>query len=200
MDADLAAHLDAVETLRGEQARQLHGELGGLLTAARMILATLDTTPDQGPLARIDSQLAEALAIKQRIVEALRPGMLDHFGPGSALVSYFETNCQSAGVPFHCDAPFGLPFPAPTAGIVLYRIGESVLALALRDSPSAVRLKVSSDAGQYRVVIGAEAVPAARSNAPFLGVLARWIARHGGSLEGRMEGTSLVVEAAVPLR
>ena len=200
MDAELAGHLDTLENLRAEQARQLHGELGGILASARLILSTLGTAPDPETLARLDARLAEALAIKQRVVESLRPGLLEHFGPGAALTSHFETKCRAAGVAFQADVPFGLPVPAPVDGILLYRVGEAALALALDDAVLTIHLSVAIEAGRYRLQVVAGMSAGKVVKAPVLDVLVSWLARHGGSLVCRIEGACWVVDAAIPLR
>lgn len=200
MDADLAAYLDAVETRRAEQARQLHGEMGGLLCAARMIVSTLGAAPNPESLALLDGQLAEALAIKQRVVETLRPGLLDHFGPGMALAAHFETQCKALGVVFQADVPFGLPLPAPEDGIVLYRIGEAVLALAREEAAREVRLSASAEAGVFCLKIHLDDLAVPPGEALALDIPARWISQRGGRLHSRIAGARRVVEASIPLR
>lgn len=200
MDADLAAHLDAVEALRAEQARQLHGELGSLLAAARMIVSTLGAVPTPDALALLDGQLAGALAIKQRVVEALRPGLLDHFGPGIALAAYFETHCKALGLAFHADVPFGLATPAPEDGILLYRIGESVLALAKGEAARGLRLSASVEAGVFRLRIDIEDLAVPPGDARVLDIPGCWIAQRGGRLDCRVDGACRIVEASIRLR
>ena len=200
MDARLADHLDAIEQLRAEQARLLHRELGGILAAVRMRMSTLGATPDAGQLAQLDGQLAEALSIKQRIVEALWPSLLDHFGPGVALAAHFETQCRDRGVSFEGDVPFGLPVPAPDEAILLYRVGEAALARALDEGARSLRLSVVLEAGMYRLRVVAENASRKPMETGGFELYVPWLLRHGGRLDCRAEGMRRVVEAVIPLR
>lgn len=199
-DGLLADHCETVERLRAKQARMLHGELGGLLVAARLSLATLGPVPDATALARIDAQLGEALAIKQRAVEALRPSLLDHFGPGAALAAHFETLCRPAGLALEVDVALGLPVPAPEDAILLFRIGEAALASALRQGAEAVSLSMVAGHGEVRLRVVAEVQTTSTIGRPEIEWLARWMEQRGGRCTRRTEGRRCIVEAALPLR
>lgn len=196
----LADHCEAIERLRAEQARLLHGDLGGLLVAARMSLAALGSVPDAGAIARLDAQLAEALAIKQRVVEALRPGLLDHFGPGAALASHFETLCRPAGVTMQVDLANKLPVPAPPDAILLYRIGEAALSQALRTGAKAVSLSMAAGDGQLHLQVLADGSVSPSVDTPEFEWLRCWIEQRGGRFTNRVEGLGFIVKASLPLR
>lgn len=85
--AELATHLQNVrEDERGHLARELHDELGALLTAAKLDVARLKTRlgnnqPDAiERLAHLTTTLNSGIALKRRIVEDLRPSSLSHLG------------------------------------------------------------------------------------------------------------------------
>lgn len=85
--AELATHLQNVrEDERGHLARELHDELGALLTAAKLDVARLksrlaDNSPDAlNRLEHLTSTLDTGIALKRRIVEDLRPSSLSHLG------------------------------------------------------------------------------------------------------------------------
>lgn len=85
--AELATHLQNVrEDERGHLARELHDELGALLTAAKLDVARLKsrlsvTQPEAiERLAHLTSTLNSGIALKRRIVEDLRPSSLSHLG------------------------------------------------------------------------------------------------------------------------
>ena len=85
--AELATHLQNVrEEERGHLARELHDELGALLTAAKLDVARLksrlaDNLPEASErLAHLTSTLNTGIALKRRIVEDLRPSSLSHLG------------------------------------------------------------------------------------------------------------------------
>ena len=85
--AELATHLQNVrEDERGHLARELHDELGALLTAAKLDVARLksrigDTQPEaMERIAHLTGTLNNGIALKRRIVEDLRPSSLSHLG------------------------------------------------------------------------------------------------------------------------
>ena len=85
--AELATHLQNVrEDERGHLARELHDELGALLTAAKLDVARLKSRlPPNLPevlerLAHLTNILNSGIALKRRIVEDLRPSSLSHLG------------------------------------------------------------------------------------------------------------------------
>jgi signal transduction histidine kinase len=85
--AELATHLQQVrEEERGHLARELHDELGALLTAAKLDVARIKAriAADAGDLhARIEhliDTLNSGIALKRRIIEDLRPSSLSNLG------------------------------------------------------------------------------------------------------------------------
>ncbi len=85
--AELATHLqDVREDERGHLARELHDELGALLTAAKLDVARIRSRlgnhlPEANErLEHLTSTLNSGIALKRRIVEDLRPSSLSHLG------------------------------------------------------------------------------------------------------------------------
>jgi signal transduction histidine kinase len=85
--AKLATHLQEVrEDERGHLARELHDELGALLTAAKLDVARIKSRLGNGlpeaneRLEHLVSTLNSGIALKRRIVEDLRPSSLSHLG------------------------------------------------------------------------------------------------------------------------
>ncbi|MEO5661595.1 MAG: CHASE3 domain-containing protein [Polaromonas sp.] len=85
--AELATHLQNVrEDERGHLARELHDELGALLTAAKLDVARIKSRlagnmPEASErLEHLTSTLNAGIALKRRIVEDLRPSSLSHLG------------------------------------------------------------------------------------------------------------------------
>lgn len=85
--AELATHLQNVrEDERGHLARELHDELGALLTAAKLDVARLRSRlaanmPEAVErLTHLTNTLNSGIALKRRIVEDLRPSSLSHLG------------------------------------------------------------------------------------------------------------------------
>lgn len=84
--AELATHLQQVrESERGFLARELHDELGSLLTAAKLDVARLKSRLSDSPdaaqrLMHLNDLLNSGIALKRRIIEDLRPSSLSNLG------------------------------------------------------------------------------------------------------------------------
>ncbi|SFM06798.1 Signal transduction histidine kinase [Variovorax sp. OV329] len=84
--AELATHLQEVrENERGFLARELHDELGALLTAAKLDAARLKSRLAASPdaierLQHLTELLNNGIALKRRIIEDLRPSSLANLG------------------------------------------------------------------------------------------------------------------------
>lgn len=162
----LSIHLQELsEKEKSELARNLHDELGGLLTAAKMDLSWLQarvTDPAlQERLAQLGGVLDEAMDLKRRVVEDLRPSLLDHFGLPTALRAYVESTCAKAGLRADLGLPEdGAPMPRDIA-IALFRIvqegitniirhaGARAVTLRLALEPAACRISLSDDGSGF---------------------------------------------------
>ena len=89
---ELARHLQTVrEDERNHLARELHDELGALLTAAKLDVARLKSrlgvlTPEAAErLQHLSEGLNSGIALKRRIIEDLRPSSLSNLGLVAAL-------------------------------------------------------------------------------------------------------------------
>lgn len=89
---ELATHLQQVrEDERGHLARELHDELGAILTAAKLDVARLKGklgAMPQDVVERVNhlvDTLNNGIALKRRIIEDLRPSSLSNLGLGPAL-------------------------------------------------------------------------------------------------------------------
>lgn len=85
--SELATHLQTVrEDERGHLARELHDELGALLTAAKLDVARIKSrlgviSPEATErIQHLIETLNSGIALKRRIVEDLRPSTLSHLG------------------------------------------------------------------------------------------------------------------------
>ena len=90
--ADLATYLqDVQEKERERLARELHDELGALLTSAKLDVARTKATlpPDNekslARLAHLNETINEVVKLKRRIIEDLRPSSLANLGLQAAL-------------------------------------------------------------------------------------------------------------------
>lgn len=162
----LSTHLQELsEKEKSELARNLHDELGGLLTAAKMDLSWLQSrVPEpalQERLAQLGGVLDEAMDLKRRVVEDLRPSLLDHFGLPTALRAYVDSACAKAGLRADLTLPEdGPPMPKEMA-IALFRIVQEGVTNIIRHAaarsvtlrfavePHACRFTLSDDGGGF---------------------------------------------------
>jgi signal transduction histidine kinase len=130
----LSRHLIRVsEEEKARLARELHDEMGANLTAIGMHLASVgehlkDSHPAQANmLARARATLVQTVELKRRIVEDLRPSLLDNMGLGAALESYCEDFGRMTGV--DCDALIDgfVDDAGPMQSIALFRITQESL-------------------------------------------------------------------------
>lgn len=103
--SELANHLQQVrEEERGHLARELHDELGALLTAAKLDVARLKskidaTAPDIAErLKHLTETLNSGIALKRRIIEDLRPSSLSNLGLTAALEILAREYGERAGI------------------------------------------------------------------------------------------------------
>jgi signal transduction histidine kinase len=91
------------EREKASLARELHDQLGGILTPAKMDLAWLQARLGDDPqygtrLARLSAMIDQGIDLKRRIIENLRPSLLDHLGFAAAVQWYLDEACGAAGL------------------------------------------------------------------------------------------------------
>ena len=127
----LARYLQTVrEDEKSYLARELHDELGGLLTAAKLTLARMRVklSGDAEMMERIEqvsSHLNAGIALKRRIVEDLRPSTLSALGLTIALDTLCSETGRSLGIAIATDiAEVHL---SPDAELGVFRIVQEAL-------------------------------------------------------------------------
>lgn len=130
----LSRHLIHVsEEEKSRLARELHDEMGANLTAIGMDLATVGdqlraSRPELAAmLARARATLVDTVQLKRRIVEDLRPSLLDNLGLGAALQSYCADYGRVTGL--DCDVLIDgdVDSAGPMHSIALFRIVQESL-------------------------------------------------------------------------
>lgn len=108
--AQLATHLQQVrEEERGHLARELHDELGALLTAAKLDVARLKSKMGPQPpevlerLQHLTESLNSGIALKRRIIEDLRPSSLANLGLVASLEILAREFQERSGVEVACS-------------------------------------------------------------------------------------------------
>jgi signal transduction histidine kinase len=132
--SELSSYLQSVrEEEKSKLARDIHDELGGVLVGAKMDVAwAIEHTrgDDVGVTAKLEravKMLDEGVDIKRRVIEDLRPTLLDNLGLAAALDWQVRGTCERAGL--GCALNLGeldTELPPPVA-IALYRIVQEAL-------------------------------------------------------------------------
>ena len=156
----LSNHLQALsEREKSELARKLHDELGGLLTAAKMDLSWLQSRLEgvaiQERLAQLGSVLDEAMDLKRRVVEELRPSLLDHFGLPTALRAYVESTGTKAGLEVDIQIEQNWESMSKDTAIALFRVVQEGLSNIIRHAHAkTVTLQLLGDKHNCVVILG----------------------------------------------
>jgi signal transduction histidine kinase len=130
--AQLATHLQNVrEDERAHLARELHDELGSLLTAAKLDVARVksrlgNNMPEAAErLTHLTDTLNNGIALKRRIVEDLRPSSLSHLGLVASLEILAREFEQRSGLAISTDLkPVKLD---DSAQLTVYRLVQESL-------------------------------------------------------------------------
>lgn len=206
-----SSHLQAFsEQEKAELARKLHDELGGLLTAAKMDLSWLQSrvvdSPFQERLAQLGAVLDEAMELKRRVVEGLRPSLLDHFGLPTAVRAYLESTCEAAGLQSEIEVEHSCDSLSKDAAIGLFRVVQEGLTNIMRHAQARrVKLTLKGDGRRCTLVLsddgrGFDAKdPQLRRSHGLMGMRQR-VSALGGRLEVESRpGSGTTLRAEIPL-
>ena len=136
-NASLASLSDFLQTHtereKASLARELHDSLGGILTPAKMDLAWMEARLGGDPqfqerLKRLGALIDEGIDLKRRIIEKLRPSLLDHLGLASALQWYVDDACRAANLVCKLRVSDRLERLPPDLEITLFRVVQESLA------------------------------------------------------------------------
>jgi signal transduction histidine kinase len=209
---ELLTHLQRVtEREKAALARELHDELGGLLVGARMDISWAEShlTPQdidlKQRLSRVQQNLSAGIDLKRRIIEELRPTLLDNVGFLAALRWQFKESCGRAGLKCAEFFPDEEPKLGADAAITLFRVAQEAFAniiqhahaktvdMALDIDEDSLVLRIRDDGrgiSETEVANGARGVASMRHRVRAL----------GGAFEVRSEaagGTKLIARIPV---
>lgn len=210
----LSTHLNSVrEEERAHIARDIHDEFGASLTALHLDLNWLRQRLGDEPTytAHIDRMLevaGTAMGSVRRILNDLRPGVLDHLGLWAALECLLQDLQGRTGLNciFSCTPEIERRRFGREAEIAIFRIVQEVLTNVQRHAQArSVRLEAQSESGNLLLLVADDGkgmqVPAQPTTFGLLGMRERARAL-GGNLEiasARGQGTTvtLVLNGAV---
>jgi two-component system sensor histidine kinase UhpB len=146
--------LAAQEAERIGIARDLHDEVGQLLTAVLLqlnsIAETVPTHPEEIDEAR--EAVRRALDEVRRISRELRPEMLEQLGLVSALTELSTTFARASGVRVERNFDTPLPPLSPEAELAVYRIAQESLTNVARHS-KATHVTMALEQGLDSIVL-----------------------------------------------
>jgi len=157
---ELSGHLLAArEEERTRVAREIHDELGQILTAAMIELSSIrGKYKKQGPLVEkirsVSALLDGAVRDIQRICSELRPRLLDHLGLRAAIEWETGLFSRRTGIKCTLEMPADKKKFPPAVATSLFRIWQEALTNVARHSGAtevAIRLAVERGAVMLRI-------------------------------------------------
>jgi signal transduction histidine kinase len=137
--SELSTYLQRLsERERSTLARELHDELGGILIALKMDLAQIKSKLDMDNVQikarwdRIEAMLSAGIDLKRRVIEQLRPSLLDNMGLVAALKWQASEICWGANLKCVENYPKEEPEIAPDAAIAFFRVAQESLTNIVR--------------------------------------------------------------------
>jgi signal transduction histidine kinase len=194
------------EDERAALARELHDELGALLTAAKLDAARLKSTLAAAPeplerLGALMAKLNDGIALKSRIVEDLRPSSLDHLGLKAALTILCGDMQERLGFPV--EALLEEATPAPDIALTIYRLVQEALTnIAKHAQATQVSVRLMRWTGETYVEVRDNGVGFDAHNIPvghhgLTGMHFR-VESHGGAMRLQSQAGETIVSATIP--
>jgi two-component system sensor histidine kinase UhpB len=207
----IARLLTSLEEDRACLSRELHDEMGGLLGSVIMDIefaeqhVPLDVRLRQR-LTRARGVLSNAIALERKMLETLRPSILDNFGLFEAIRWEVNRQCRRAQVECVETYPDTQPAFNSESAISLFRIAQELQRVALgQPGVKSTHLAVNIDQGMLNIVVSHDGEEGAAENLKEDDLFAIcFIAHRARSLGGRMtvandrEG-EILYRASLPL-
>ncbi len=207
---ELARHLQtAREDERSRLARDLHDELGALLTSAKLDAARIrprlaGLAPEvQERLTHLVDTLNSGIALKRRIIEDLRPSALGNLGLGAALEILAREFAEQTGIRVH-DQLDAVSLDADSELVIYRLVQEAITNIGKHARARQVWIRLVAHGERVEVSVRDDGVgfdPAVRqaSSHGLIGMRFR-VEAHGGTLHLHSapgQGTSIAVTLPV---
>lgn len=190
----LITHIQGVmEHQKALLARELHDELGGLLVGAVMDIAWAEQHISAPPaelkqkLIRARQTLAAAIDLKRKLIEDLRPTLLDNVGLFAALRWHVQAACARAGLACTISVPEDERRFLPNIPIALFRIVQEALAVIVSRQPGkSADFSVAIDQQNLAIAIRSDASASTEHGGSgpeshYLAAIAQRVAALGGT-------------------
>jgi len=210
----LSRHLlQLAESEKATLASELHDELGSHLTAINLDVTSVATrlrSRDPESASRLERALKalhETVDIKRRIIQGLRPSMLDSLGLSAAMRMHCEEFTRRTGLACETECPEDMPEVDSSRAIALYRVAQESLnniAKYARAKQVRVVLRTMEDGIHMQIIDDGVGIDPDITEKPMahgiLGMRER-IAQLGGTfaVQPGADGTGTVVDAFVPM-
>jgi protein-histidine pros-kinase len=209
----LATYLTEVrETEKRHLAREMHDELGALLTAAKLDADWIERTlPPESQalvaqrLARLRQSLISGITLKRRITNDLRPALLYDLGLIEALKALIAEFQAGEEIEVKADLPDAEPELSEALSLSLFRIVQEALTnirkyaqahrveISLRRTPTAIELSIADDG------VGFDPASPKLARHGLAGIKHR-VFTHGGELDIRTApGAGVMLRAVLPV-
>ena len=209
--AELSTHLQSVsEREKASLARELHDELGGLLVGARMDISWAEQhlgaqdVEMRQRLNRVQQNLSAGIDLKRRIIEELRPTLLDNVGFIAALRWQIKETCLRAGLRCNEYFPGEEPKLSSDAGIALFRIAQeafgNIIKLAAAKTVD-VTLDIDDDSVVFRITDDGKGIsdPSSESDAHILASMRHRVRALGGTFDVSGSAKGGVLDVRIPI-
>ncbi|ACC70694.1 integral membrane sensor signal transduction histidine kinase [Paraburkholderia phymatum STM815] len=210
----LGWHLQAVsENEKTQLARELHDELGAILTASKMDVAWARRKLQEAEpvvaekLTRALATLDQGIALKRRIIEDMRPTVLANFGLVTALRTLGDEAAQRNGWALDLHLPDDELHLDEQVEIALFRVAQESLTNAAKYA-RATQIMIALSAGHGEVTLhiadnGIGIMPGdlTRTHTHGLMGMRQRVAARGGRFDvrrGELHGTEIRVVLPVP--
>lgn len=157
---DLSRHMSRVaEAEKHALARELHDELGGLLVVMRMDISQIRKRlagagePELKPhWERVEQALAAGLELKRRVIEELRPTLLDNMGLFTALRWLASQRAEQAQLELEMSGlEEDIQLPAEAAIAVFRTVQEAISNTVKHSGATQLAVDAEVDAGRLTV-------------------------------------------------
>ncbi|KPC50689.1 sensor histidine kinase [Amantichitinum ursilacus] len=210
---ELARHLqDVTEAEKSQLARELHDELGSILTAARIDVSWSarklgDSVPEiQDKLQRVLNNLSEAIQMKRRIIDGMRPTLLTQFGLVEALEFAAGEMADVNGWQLGLDLDAKAQHLPEDISLALFRVAQEALTNAAKYAQATrvdLLLQLDPDEIWFTVADNGVGMTEEARNTPrthgILGMRQRIVARGGDFELVSVPGKGTRVEVRLPL-
>ena len=148
--------LEAQEAERRSLSRDLHDELGQLVTAIRLDLRSLAKSQDSPSplLERAVAETDELLQSLHEVAAKVRPSVLDDLGLPDAIDSFLSEYQGRTGIDVRCELHIDRQDISPRVGENVYRILQEALAnIAKHAEVSEAQVSIQADDDTLRMTV-----------------------------------------------